>query len=280
MLDDAISTQIDEINNINKYNKANNFGYKSLIYILENVDTLINHLLQAKQSFSITPSISPNGEPSMIKESNYVGLDILLYTLQNTEIILQTIIKKEPKESSLSTVVNAITSAVQVVSEKSKPLAESIGELNEYFTPDLELPNEDGSHRQENLNYGQDRLEYYKGNDITIAETDTQTLMNGLIENPIEEKMSKVTKIQLVPDKTGDSNAITEWRNKTRRELQAEPVEELESRLVSKDGSATTKYNASTEGILGTNVDKILKYKFEEEVTNPSTNNKKTNIVQ
>jgi len=39
------------------------------------------------------------------------------------------------------------------------------------------------------------------------------------------------------------NSPITEWCNKTRRELQAEPVEELESRLVSKDG----------EAVLGTN---------------------------
>jgi len=50
------------------------------------------------------------------------------------------------------------------------------------------------------------------------------------------------------PIHLGDSNAITEWCNKTRRELQAmhaEPVEELESRLVSKDGEAVLGTNDS-----------------------------------
>lgn len=173
------------------------FGRRSLIHILENVDTLLKDLLQTKQSFSITPSISPNGEPSIIKESKNRGLDILLHTLQNTEKLLQTIIKPNHKNNSLSTVFQAATTAV---SQAYQPVADYLNSAKKSLYADWTDPGDGPQRIDSNLDFGQDTPDFYKGNDVTIATNGTQSLINGRIEKPIEEEMYEVTKFRLIRD--------------------------------------------------------------------------------
>jgi hypothetical protein len=122
--------------------------------------------------------------------------------LQNTDNILQTIVKKEPAKNSLSTVTQV---ASQTTQKMLKPIADTIDKLNDYFDSDWGEPEEDGYQRTDNLDFGSDTLDFFKGNDVTIAENGIQNLSEGRIENPIEKEMPEVTKIRLVPEETDDN---------------------------------------------------------------------------
>jgi hypothetical protein len=178
------------------------FGTKGLTHILENVHTLIHQLFPTKQKQN--PSLENTTESSSSISPKNHGLDILKYMLQNTDNILQTMIKKEPAKTPLSDVIQATSQTTQKI---FKPFAESVGQLNEYFTPDLEEPDETGPEPQQmmNLSFGPDTLDFYKGDDVSIATNGLQNLSEGRIANPIESNITEETKIRLVPDETVDN---------------------------------------------------------------------------
>jgi len=179
------------------------FGTKGLTHILENVHTLIHQLFPTKQKQS-PPSENTAESSTSIAPKNH-GLDILKYMLQNTDNLLQNMIKKEPAKTPLSDIIQATSQTTQKI---FKPFADSIGQLNEYFTPDLEEP--DGAAEAEprqmmNLSFGPDTLDFYKGDNVSIATNGLQNLSEGRIANPIENNITEETKIRLVPDETVDN---------------------------------------------------------------------------
>jgi hypothetical protein len=179
------------------------FGTKGLTHILENVHTLIHQIFPTKQKQNL-PSENTAESSTSIAPKNH-GLDILKYMLQNTDNILQNMIKKEPAKTPLSDIIQATSQTTQKI---FKPFADSIGQLNEYFTPDLEEP--DGAAESEpqqmmNLSFGPDTLDFYKGDNVSIATNGLQNLSEGRIANPIENNITEETKIRLVPDETVDN---------------------------------------------------------------------------
>ena len=171
------------------------FGAKSLIHILENVDILLNHLFQIKQSPSIdtnspqTPSVLQETSVSQNREQpKNIGLDILLYMLQNTDKLLQTIIEIGPEKKSLYGLAKSYIDDL-----KSYDLKKILPEVKLEDPPDIS---------NENLNIGLNRDDYFDSNNvITVAQTDVQDLTNGLNKNPIEKGISQKTEIELIPGK-------------------------------------------------------------------------------
>jgi hypothetical protein len=206
------------------------FGIKGLTHILENVHTLIHQLFptKQKQNFSLENIVESS---TSISPQNH-GLNILMYILQNTDILLQTIIKKEPAKTPLSEVIQDNTHKIL------KPFADSIGQLNEYFTPDLEEPDE-AEPQQMNLNFGSDNLDFYKGDNVSIATNGIQNLSEGRIENPIEKHITEETKIRLVPEETVD--------NMTKYKFDVEEMPAPDS----KDKTVTKGSKDSVDSIVG-----------------------------
>ena len=181
-----------------EYNKPNfDFGTKSLIHVLENVDILINRLFKIKrtQSFEtekvspspsfITPiytSVSQNGE-----QSKNHGLDILLYMLQNTDKLLQTIIEIKPEKKSL---YESAKSYIDVL--KSYDFKQMI--------PEVKLVDPDISN--ENLNIGLNSSDYFgDSKKVTVSQSKVQNLIDGLNKKPIEKEILQKTEIELIPSK-------------------------------------------------------------------------------
>jgi hypothetical protein len=183
------------------------FGTKGLTHILENVHTLIHQLFPTKQKQGLSSENTAESSTSIAPKNH--GLDILKYMLQNTDNLLQNMIKKEPAKTPLSDIIQATSQTTQKI---FKPFADSIGQLNEYFTPDLEEP--DGATESEvrnepqqmmNLSFGPDTLDFYKGDNVSIATNGLQNLSEGRIANPIENNITEETKIRLVHDETVDN---------------------------------------------------------------------------
>jgi hypothetical protein len=178
-----LGTNVGDLRSPEEFGES--FGVKSLVHILENVDILTNDLFHIKRAQKI---------------KNH-GLDILLYTLRNTEKILQTI-NPNSETNLLSTISKTVK---QTVTDLANGLDVSLDGLKKILQPDLSDPDINQGYNR--LEFGQDTLDFYNGNNVTIAETDMQTLSDGRIENPIEKNKSKVTKIRLVPDSTvGNEN--------------------------------------------------------------------------
>ena len=126
----------------------------------------------------------------VIGEQNH-GLEMLLYMLQNTNTILENIIKKPAPSLDI----------MNKTSHTVKKLVQSISALKEYFTPDLEEPGEN-EERMDNLGFGMDSTDYFKGENVTILSKGVQNLKNGKIDLPSEKDITEETNIKLI---RGDS---------------------------------------------------------------------------
>lgn len=162
--------------------RLDNFGTHSLTYILQNINIVINQLFKSNQILM--------NDTIVIGEQNH-GLEMLLYMLQNTNTILENIIKKPAPSLDI----------MNKTSHTVKKLVQSISALKEYFTPDLEEPGEN-EERMDNLGFGMDSTDYFKGENVTILSKGVQNLKNGKIDLPSEKDITEETNIKLI---RGDS---------------------------------------------------------------------------
>ena len=150
-------------------------------------------------------STTLNGQRSEApQQPRNIGLDILLYMLQNTDNLLQTIVKTEPQQKSL---YGQISSAVDTTVNFLKNY--DVGfKMPEAKLEDPGSPNQ----RQEDPNIGLNRDDYLASNNVIAVKVgETSRVSQGIIENPIEgnQNNSQKTYIKLIPGKNeGESDFI------------------------------------------------------------------------
>lgn len=169
--------------------KSTDFGAHSLTHILQNIQTIIVNLFHSHVNTS-------HEQMDMNIQKNH-GLEILLYMLQNTNTMLGNIIKKTPPEGIL---VDNATNTV-------KKVTQTLNILKDYFTPDLDEPveseerlkePEESGDRIDNLSFGMDSTDYFKGNDVTIISKGVQKLKNGKVDLPSDDDITEETNIRLL----------------------------------------------------------------------------------
>ena len=168
------------------------FGKHSLTYILQNIQIIMNRLFQLEQIQLKDTNIS--GE-----QRNY-GTEMLLYMLQNTHTMLDNIIKKPQSNDNI---MNKTSSTV-------KKVVQTLNALKDYFTPDLEVPDEN-EERMDDLGFGIDSTDYFKGENVTIISKGVQSLKNGKIELPSEKDITEETNIKLVRGESTDNQPNYEF---------------------------------------------------------------------
>jgi hypothetical protein len=174
----------------------NDFGTHSLTQILQNIQNLINQL------FHSHANTHPSKLDTLIQKNH--GLEILLYMLQNTNTMLGNIMKKTPADGNL---MNNASGTV-------KKVTQTLSVLKDYFTPDLEEPDEieerlkgpeESGDRIENLGFGMDSTDYFKGEDVTIISKGVQKMKDGKVELPTDDDITEETHIRLLRGESKDN---------------------------------------------------------------------------
>jgi hypothetical protein len=174
----------------------NDFGAHSLTQILQNIQNLVNQLFHSHTNVHSSKLDTP------IQKNH--GLEILLYMLQNTNTMLGNIMKKTPPEGNL---MNNASGTV-------KKVTQTLSVLKDYFTPDLEEPDEseerlkepeESGDRIENLGFGMDSTDYFKGEDVTIISKGVQKMKDGKVELPTDDDITEETHIRLLRGESKDN---------------------------------------------------------------------------